>query len=68
MVVPCRQVAFGQKTLEAQASVFSVVACATGGLVVIDDPHITGALAQPFDPLSLAAAIRWVLEYQLRRR
>jgi glycosyltransferase involved in cell wall biosynthesis len=45
-----------------------VVAFATGGLVDIVDHHITGALAQPFDPLSLAAAIRWVLEDPQRRR
>jgi glycosyltransferase involved in cell wall biosynthesis len=45
-----------------------VVAFATGGRVDIVDPHTTGALAEPFDPLSLAAAIRWVLENPQRRR
>lgn len=68
MVVPSRQEAFGQTAAEAHACGTPVVAFATGGLVDIVDPHITGALAQPFDPLSLAAAIRWVLEDPQRRR
>ncbi len=33
----------------------------TGLLDILDD-RITGALADPFDPASLAAAIRWELE------
>ena len=44
------------------------VAYATGGLVDIVDPQFTGALAQPFKRLSLAAAISWLLEDQQRRR
>jgi len=68
MVVPSRQEAFGQTASEAHACGTPVVAFATGGLVDIVDHHITGALAQPFDPLSLAAAIRWVLEDPQRRR
>jgi len=44
------------------------VAFATGGLVDIVDPEITGSLTDPFDPLSLAASIRWVLEDPQRRR
>ena len=68
MVVPSRQEAFGQTASEAHACGTPVVAFATGGLVDIVDHHITGALAEPFDPLSLAAAIRWVLEDPQRRR
>jgi glycosyltransferase involved in cell wall biosynthesis len=68
MVVPSRQEAFGQTASEAQACGTPVLAFATGGLVDIVDPHTTGALAQPFDPLSLAALIRWVLEDPQRRR
>ena len=45
-----------------------LVAFATGGLVDIVDPEITGSLTDPFDPLSLAASIRWVLEDPQRRR
>ena len=45
-----------------------MVAFATGGLVDIVDDRITGALAQPFDSYSLAAAIRWVLEDPQRRQ
>lgn len=40
---------------------------ATGGLVDFFDQHIAGALAQSFHPLSLGAAIRWVLEDPHRR-
>ena len=68
MVVPSRQEAFGQTASEAHACGTPVVAFATGGLVDIVDHHTTGALAEPFDPLSLAAAIRWVLEDPHRRR
>jgi glycosyltransferase involved in cell wall biosynthesis len=39
-----------------------VVAFATGGLIDIVDDRTTGTLPELFDPLSLAAAIRWVLE------
>jgi glycosyltransferase involved in cell wall biosynthesis len=45
-----------------------VVAFRTGGLVDIVADRVTGALAQPFDPASLAAAIRWVLEDRQRRQ
>ena len=68
MVLPSRQEAFGQTASEAHACGTPVVAFATGGLVDIVDPHITGALAEQFDPLSLAAAIGWVLEDPQRRR
>jgi len=67
-VIPSRQDNLPNTGLEAHACATPVVAFATGGLVDIVDPHITGALAQPFDPLSLAASIRWVLEDPQRRR
>ena len=67
MVVPSRQEAFGQTASEAHACGSPVVAFATGGLVDIVEDRVTGALAEPFDPASLAAAIRWVLENPQRR-
>ena len=67
-VIPSRQDNLPNTGLEAHACGTPVVAFATGGLVDIVDHHNTGALAQPFDPLSLAAAIRWVLEDPQRRR
>ena len=33
----------------------------------ITDDRVTGALAEPFEPASLSAAIRWVLEDSTRR-
>lgn len=68
MVVPSRQEAFGQTASEAHACGTPVVAFRTGGLVDIVDHRITGALAEPFDPASLAASILWVLEDSLRRQ
>jgi glycosyltransferase involved in cell wall biosynthesis len=68
MVVPSRQEAFGQTASEAQACGTPVVAFRTGGLVDIVKDHVTGALADPFDPASLAESIRWVLETKQRRR
>jgi glycosyltransferase involved in cell wall biosynthesis len=66
-VIPSRQDNLPNTGLEAHACGTPVVAFATGGLVDIVDHHTTGALAQPFDPTSLAAAIRWVLEDPGRR-
>ena len=51
-VIPSRQDNLPNTGLEAHACGTPVVAFATGGLVDIVDPQITGALAQPFDPLS----------------
>lgn len=62
MVVPSRQEAFGQTASEAHACGTPVVAFNTGGLPDIVDNRVTGALAEPFEPASLAAGIRWVLE------
>ena len=67
-VIPSRQDNLPNTGLEAHACGTPVVAFATGGLVDIVDPLSTGALAEPFDPFSLAASIRWVLEDPQRRR
>ena len=68
MVVPSRQEAFGQTASEAHACGTPVVAFNTGGLPDIVVDRVTGALAEPFEPASLAAAIRWVLEDPQRRQ
>lgn len=67
-VISSRQDNLPNTGLEAQACGTPVVAFRTCGLVDIVDNNITGALAEPFDPASLAAAIRWVLEDPNRRR
>jgi glycosyltransferase involved in cell wall biosynthesis len=67
MVVPSRQEAFGQTASEAHACGIPVVAFRTGGLTDIVIDRSTGALVEPFDPASLAAAIRWVLQEPQRR-
>ena len=67
MVVPSRQEAFGQTASEAHACGTPVVAFNTGGLPDIVVDRVTGALAEPFEPESLAAAINWLLEDSLRR-
>jgi len=67
MVVPSRQESFGQTASEAHACGTPVVAFRTGGLADIVADGITGALAEPFDPVSLATAIHWVLEDPERR-
>lgn len=61
-VIPSRQDNLPNTGLEAHACGAPVVAFETGGLVDIVEPGITGALAKPFDPASLAASILWVLE------
>ena len=40
----------------------------TGGLPDIVVDRVTGALAEPFEPASLTAAIRWVLDDPQRRQ
>ena len=47
--------------IEDQACSTPVVAFDTGGLRKIIDNYLTGALAKPFDPASLSAAISWGL-------
>ena len=62
MVVPSRQDNLPNTGLEAHACGTPVVAFNTGGLPDIVSDRVTGALAEPFQPASLAAAIRWVLQ------
>jgi glycosyltransferase involved in cell wall biosynthesis len=61
-VIPSRQDNLPNTGLEAHGCGTPVVAFRTGGLVDIVDEGLTGALAEPFDPISLATAMRWVLE------
>ena len=60
-VIPSRQDNLPNTSLEAHACGTPVVAFNTGGLPDIVDDRVSGALADPFEPASLAAAIRWVL-------
>ena len=68
MVIPSRQDNLPNTGLEAHACGTTVVAFNTGGLPDIVDDRVTGALAEPFDPVSLASSISWVLENEQRRR
>ena len=68
MLIPSRQDNLPNTGLEAHACGTPVVAFNTGGLPDIVDDRITGALAEPFEPASLAAAISWVLEDPQRLR
>ena len=67
MVIPSRQDNLPNTGLEAHACGTPVVAFNTGGLPDIVEDRVTGALAEPFEPSSLAAAIRWLLEDGQRR-
>jgi glycosyltransferase involved in cell wall biosynthesis len=67
-VVPSRQDNFPNTAVESHACGTPVVAFRTGGLPDIIDHHCTGALADPFDPASLSAEIKWVLEDPQRLR
>jgi glycosyltransferase involved in cell wall biosynthesis len=62
MVIPSRQENLPNTGLEAHACGTPVAAFSTGGLPDIVSDRVTGALAEPFEPASLAAAIRWLLE------
>jgi glycosyltransferase involved in cell wall biosynthesis len=62
MVIPSRQDNLPNTGLEAHACGTPVVAFNTGGLPDIVVDRVTGVLAEPFEPVSLAEAIRWVLE------
>lgn len=62
MVVPSRQESFGQTATEAMACGIPVVAFGATGLLDIVDHKINGYLAHPFDSLSLASGIDWVLQ------
>ena len=67
-VIPSRQDNLPGTGIEAHACATPVVAFRTGGLADIVVNRYTGALAEPFDPASLAHAIRWVLEDSHRRQ
>ncbi len=60
-VISSRQDNLPNTGLEAHACGTPVVAFRTGGLIDIVDDCVTGALADPFEPQSLANAIQWVL-------
>jgi glycosyltransferase involved in cell wall biosynthesis len=62
MVIPSRQDNLPNTGIEAHACGTPVVAFNIGGLPDIVVDRITGALAEPFEPESLATAVRWVLE------
>jgi len=68
MVIPSRQDNLPNTGLEAHACGTPVIAFNVGGLPDIVDDGVTGALAEPFEPASLASAIRSVLESPLRLR
>jgi glycosyltransferase involved in cell wall biosynthesis len=68
MVVPSRQEAFGQTASEAQACGTPVVCFATGGLIDVVENGETGLWAEPFDPTSLAEAIKSVCTDSERRK
>ena len=62
MVAPSIQEAFGLTASESQACGTPVVAFGSSGLMDVIDHEVTGHLANPFDYLSLANSIKWVLE------
>lgn len=66
-VVPSRQDNLPQTATEAQTCGCPVVAFRIGGLPDIVLQRETGYLAQPGDPIDLAAGIQWVLEDAERR-
>lgn len=65
-MIPSRQDNLPNTGLEAHACGTPVVAFNTGGLPDIVDDRVTGALADPFEPASLAASISWVFEHLQR--
>ena len=62
MVVPSIQESFGLTASESQACGTPVVAFRNSGIIDLVDHEITGHLATPFDDLSMASSIKWVLE------
>ena len=61
-VMPSRQDNLPQTAIESQACGTPVVGFANGGLLDIVEHEVTGYLAEPFDPLSLAFSIKNLLE------
>ncbi len=66
-VIPSRQDNLPNTGLESHACGTPVVAFRTGGMIDIVEDFVTGALADPFDSVSLAKAIYWVLINPERR-
>ena len=66
-VIPSRQDNLPNTGLEAQSCGTPVVAFRTGGLPDIVNHQVTGSLADPFNPVSLAGSIKWVLENTYKR-
>ena len=65
-ILPSRQDNLPGTGLESQACGTPVVAFRCGGMPDIIDHHITGSLAKPFDPFSMANEIKWILENEDR--
>lgn len=68
VAVPSLQEVFGQTATEAMACGSPVLAFGATGLLDIVLHQVTGYLAEPFDPASLAAGIQWILEDDERHR
>jgi glycosyltransferase involved in cell wall biosynthesis len=68
VVIPSRQDNLPNIGLEAQACGKPVVGFTIGGLPDIIDDGVTGALAEPFDPKSLAEALYWTTSCPDRNR
>lgn len=68
MVIPSRQDNLPNTGLEAHACGTPIVAFKIGGLPDIVADRVTGALAEPFEPESLASAIRWVVSDEQRHQ
>jgi glycosyltransferase involved in cell wall biosynthesis len=68
MVVPSRMDNLPQTGTEAQACGCPVVAFRSGGLPSVVADRETGYLAEPFDPVDLAAGINWVIDDSQRQQ
>ncbi|MDX9751328.1 MAG: glycosyltransferase family 4 protein [Flavobacteriales bacterium] len=62
-VLPSLQENLSNTVMESLACGTPVVAFAIGGNADMVDDRVNGALARPFDPVSLAEAVRWAVEH-----
>jgi glycosyltransferase involved in cell wall biosynthesis len=62
-VVPSLYEGLGRAVTEAMASGRPVVATAVNGVPDLVEPGVTGLLARPGDPASLASAVLWMLDH-----
>ena len=62
-VVPSLYEGLGRAVTEAMASARPVVATAVNGVPDLVEPGVTGLLAAPRDPESLATAVLWMLDH-----